>query len=176
MIRARRIVRLASQSFLGAAVLPLLLLAGCAAPPVTSPPGTVTTLVLLRHADRNPMQDDLTAEGRARAAALPKALADVPIDAIYTLQIKRNIATAEPLARERNLPIQVIEESMIAARLVAENPGKTVVWVGNTDNIAVIYDALRGDGAPPIQYGDLYIVWLPDNEGSSTVEKRRFTP
>jgi hypothetical protein len=29
----------------------------------------------------------------------------VPIHAIYTLQIKRNIATVESLARERNLSI-----------------------------------------------------------------------
>lgn len=169
-------IRFASRLFLSTAFLFLVLLAGCAAPPVKSPPGTVTTIVLLRHADRNPLQENLTDEGRARAAALPKALADIPIDAIYTLQIKRNLDTAEPLSRARNLPVKVIEESAIAARLVRENPGKTVVWIGNTDNLAVIYEDLRGDGPPPVQYGDLFIIKLPDNDGPSVVTRRRFVP
>ena len=150
-------------------------LSACVAPELRSTPGTVTTLILLRHADRNPMQENLTDEGRARAAALPAALADVPIDGIYTLQIKRNIDTAEPLAKARNLPIKIIEESYIAERLVRENPGKTVVWVGNTDNLAVIYGSLRGEGPPPERYGDIFIVKLPD-QGPTIVTKTRFTP
>jgi hypothetical protein len=169
-------IRVASRLCLSVGFLFLILLGGCVAPPLQSPPGTVTTIVLLRHADRNPLQENLTDEGRARVAALPKALADVPIDAIYTLQIKRNLDTAEPLARERNLPVKVVEESTIAQRLVRENPGKTVVWIGNTDNLAVIYEDLRGDGPPPIQYGDLFIIKLPDHEGPSAVMRRRFAP
>lgn len=167
--------RLARRFFATAFFVPLMILAGCAAPEIKSPPGTTTTIVLLRHADRNPLQEDLTEEGRARAAALPAALADMPIDAIYTLQIQRNLDTAQPLARARNLPIQVIEESYIAPRLVRENPGKTVVWVGNTDNLEVIHRDLRGDGPPPTRYGDIFIVKLPD-DGPTVVTKRRFEP
>lgn len=158
-----------------AVFVPLAVLAGCATAELKSPPGTVTTIILLRHGERNPLQENLTAEGRARAAALPAALANVPIDAIYTLQIQRNLDTAEPLARERNLPVKVIEESYIAERLVRENPGKVVVWVGNTDNLEVIYGDLRGDGPPPVRYGDLYIVKLPD-DGPTTVTKTRYGP
>ena len=168
-------IRIARQVFFVLVVMSLAGLAGCATPELRSPPGTVTTLILLRHADRNPLQENLTDEGRARAAALPAALANIPIDAIYTLQIQRNINTAEPLARERNLPIKIIEESYIAPRLVKENPGKTVVWVGNTDNLEVIYRDLRGDGPPPIRYGDLYIVKLPA-DGPTVVTKTRFNP
>lgn len=168
-------IRRASRFLWSAGVVPLAVLLGCVMPPLKSPPGTVTTIVLLRHADRLPLQENLTEEGRARAAALPAALANVPIDAIYTLQIKRNLDTAEPLARARNLPVKVIEESRIAERLVGENPGKTVVWVGNTDNLDVIYSDLRGDGPPPVRYGDLYIVELPA-EGPTVVTRRRFEP
>lgn len=170
-----QITRLARRVFAPALFMPLLILTGCAAPEIKSPPGTTTTIVLLRHADRNPLQENLTDEGRARAAALPAALADLPIDAIYTLQIQRNLDTAQPLARARNLPVQVIEESYIAPRLVRENPGKTVVWVGNTDNLGVIYRDLRGDGPPPSRYGDIYVVKLPDS-GPTVVTKRRFEP
>lgn len=174
-IARRRVGEIARRILIVAMVLPLTVLAACTTPELRSPPGTVTTLILLRHADRNPMQENLTDEGRARAAALPAALSGVPIDAIYTLQIQRNIDTAEPLAKARNLPIRIIEESYIAERLVRENSGKTVVWVGNTDNLEVIYGNLRGDGPPPVRYGDLYIVKLPD-QGPTTVTKSRFTP
>lgn len=51
-----------------------------------------------------------------------------------------------------------------------------MMWIGNTDNLAVIYEDLRGDGSPPIQYGDLFIIKLPDNEGPSVVTRRRFVP
>lgn len=166
---------LARRVFATAIFMPLMIVVGCAAQEIKSPPGTTTTIVLLRHADRNPLQENLTDEGRARAAALPAALADLPIDAIYTLQIQRNLDTAQPLARARNLPVQVIEESYIAPRLVRENPGKTVVWVGNTDNLEFIYRDLRGDGPPPTRYGDIFIVTLPD-DGPTLVTKRRFEP
>lgn len=169
-------IRIASNPFFSVALLCLSLLAACVAPPLKSPPGTATTIIMLRHADRNPMQEHLTDEGRARAAALPKALADMPIDAIYSLQIQRNLDTAEPLARARNLPVKVIEESRIAPRLVAENPGKTVVWVGNTDNLTAIYEDLRGEGQPPSRYGDIFIVTLRDDDSVPTVAKRRFEP
>ena len=167
--------RPAPQFYLAILLLLLIALAGCAAPEVRSPPGTVTTIVLLRHADRNPMAEDLTPEGRARAAALPAALANMPIDAIYTLKIKRNLDTAEPLAQARKLTVKIVDESAIAERLVRENPGKTVVWVGNTDNLKDVYDDLRGDGAPPVRYGDLFIIKLPD-KGPTEVTKMRWGP
>ena len=168
-----RVARALRPSALCAVFIPLALLAGCAVTEIKSPPGTTTTIILIRHADRNPLQENLTAEGRARAAALPAALVDVSIDAIYSLQIKRNLDTAEPLARERNLQVKIIEESNVAARLVRENPGKVVLWVGNTDNLADIYSALRGEGPPPVRYGDLFLLKLPD-EGPTVVTKSHF--
>lgn len=151
-----------------AAILP-----ACAPADLRSPTGSVTTIVLLRHADRNPLQEDLTDEGRERAAALPKALAGMPIDAIYSLDIKRNLDTAEPLAKERGLTVKIVRESRVAEQIVRGNPGKTVVWVGNTDNLADIYSALRGEGPPPVRYGDLFIVRLPD-QGPTMVTKTHY--
>jgi hypothetical protein len=49
-----------------------------------------------------------------------------------------------------------------AARLVRDNPGKSVLWVGNTGNLKEIYADIGGEGAPPLNYGDLYIVRVPD--------------
>ena len=151
----------------------MVLLAACATAELRSPAGTTTTIILLRHADRHPLQDDLTDEGIKRAATLPAALAGVPIDAIYSLDIRRNLETSAPLARDRQLPVKIVAESGVAERLVRENAGKTVVWVGNTDNLADIYGSLRGDGRPPERYGDLFIVRLPDR-GPTVVTKTYF--
>jgi hypothetical protein len=151
---------------------PVAVIAGCASA-VYSSPGTTTTVVLLRHAERTPLTAELTERGRARAAALPAAVADLKIDAIYSPNLKRNLDTAAPLARARSLNVRIIEETGIAARLVGDNPGKTVVWVGNSDNLDKVYEDLRGDGVPPVGYGDLYILKVPD-KGLTTVTRTRY--
>lgn len=163
---------LLQRLFLVLMLAPLAVIAGCAGA-VYSPPGTTTTVILLRHAERTPLTAELTERGRARAAALPAAVADLRIDAIYTPNLKRNLDTAAPLARARNLKVRVIEETAIAARLVGENPGKTAVWVGNSDNLEKIYEDLRGDGVPPVGYGDLFILRVPD-KGLTTVTRTRY--
>ncbi|MGE0652957.1 MAG: histidine phosphatase family protein [Alphaproteobacteria bacterium] len=158
--------------FLFAMLVPVAAVAGCAGA-VYSPPGTTTTVILLRHAERTPLTAELTERGRARAAALPAAVANLRIDAIYSPNLKRNLDTAAPLARARNLRVRIIEENAIAARLVGDNPGGTVVWVGNSDNLDKVYEDLRGDGVPPVGYGDLFILKVPD-KGLTTVTRTRY--
>ena len=140
---------------------------------VRSPSGTTTTIILIRHADRNMFSKNLNEAGRARAAALPAAVAKFDIQAIYSPDKKRNIETAKPLARLKGIKIQVIKDSQVAARLVNENPGKTVLWVGNSANLEEIYRDLGGEGRAPLSYGDLYILKVPD-KGETEVIKRHF--
>jgi probable phosphoglycerate mutase len=52
---------------------------------------------------------ELTELGREQAAAIPKALAGQPIDAIYVSPMQRTGLTAAPLAAERDLSIEVLE-------------------------------------------------------------------
>jgi probable phosphoglycerate mutase len=47
----------------------------------------------------------LNENGQKQAQALGEALKDVPITAIYSSPLERAVETAEPIARERNLPI-----------------------------------------------------------------------
>ena len=51
----------------------------------------------------------LNDEGRAQADALAERLRDVPIDAIYCSPLERTQETAEPLARLKDLAVQVRE-------------------------------------------------------------------
>ena len=157
--------------FLGLVVF----LAACA---TISSPGRVpfppdTTLIILRHADRT--GEDLNETGLARAEALVGALDGIPIDAIYSPGIQRNLDTAAPLARARGLDIQRIPADDPAARLLSEGADKTIVWVGNKGNLQSIWDAIAAPEPPPLVYGDLFIV-TKARVGSPLVERRRHGP
>jgi hypothetical protein len=159
------------RSFL---VLTAAALTACAAPgQVTIPPGT--TLIVTRHGDRDGSDEMLNDTGRARAQALVDALKGIPIDAIYSPGIQRNLDTAAPLATARGLTVQRIPAENPAARLMALGAGKTIVWVGNKGNMQSIWDALGAPEPPPLTYGDLFIVTRA-RVGSPLVERRRYGP
>lgn len=162
MLRRRQFLALA-----GAAAL-----AGCAGTGrVDIPRGT--TLIILRHGDRD--GENLNAAGLERADALVTALDGIPVDAIFSPGIQRNLDTAAPLARARGLTVQRIPAENPAARLMAAGAGKTIVWVGNKGNLRSIWDAISAPEPPPLEYGDLYIVTRA-RIGSPLVERRRFGP
>ncbi len=155
-----------------------LALTGCMTPvdqPVTS------RLIALRHADRDLGAENLNATGRARAEALPSALSDVHIDAIYAPDTQRNLDTAAPLARARGLTVEIIDRAVIGLEKLAEtihttNPGETAVWVGNTGNLKSLWAEL---GLPeedaPLDYGEISIVSFSGDK-VIRVEERTFAP
>jgi probable phosphoglycerate mutase len=51
----------------------------------------------------------LTELGEEQAAAIPAALADEPIEAIYVSTLQRTALTAAPLAAARGLPVKVLD-------------------------------------------------------------------
>ncbi|USG62748.1 histidine phosphatase family protein [Sneathiella marina] len=149
----------------------LLVLSACSV--VHSPPGTETTVILLRHADRTAPFDELNEKGVARANALPAAVADLDIDVIYSPDRKRNLDTVKPLIEERGIELRVVDILGAGPRLIEENPGKTVLWVGNTDNLQTIYGQMGGKKEPPVIYGEIFIMTVGDS-GPPKIEKRNF--
>lgn len=129
------------------------------------------TLIVLRHTERT--GEDLNAEGVARAQALADALADVEIDGIFTPAMQRNIDTARPLADAKELQIQVIPAVDVARTMFKRLPGGTVVWVGNKDNLAALWEEIGASGEPPITYGDMFFVPM-SGLSASRVERTRF--
>lgn len=146
--------------------------AGCATS-LQSPPGITTTVIMIRHTERLHLKDDLNEDGRLRAAALPAAVADLDIAAIYSPDRQRNLNTIRPLAEQRGIEIVIADPMAAPERMIAEHPGQTVLWVGNTTNLGNIFARLGGEGPPPNTYGDIYILSVPD-EGPTKVAKRRF--
>jgi len=127
-------------------------------------------LIVYRHADRE--GEDLTERGIARAAAFVDALDGVPIEAIYSPGIQRNLDTAAPLARARGVEITRVAVSHIARRIARLSAGRSVVWVGNQGNLREIWDELGLEGPPPLEYGDLFIVET-DASGTARIDRRR---
>jgi hypothetical protein len=166
-----------SRRFLAVCLLFTALLGAGCAPRIWSPEGAETTVVLIRHAERTAITKELTEAGQARARALPEAVADLDIAAIYSPDLPRNIDTVVPLAQQRGLAIILLaaepDANEVARLLVSDHPGKTVLWVGNITNLDRIHSALGGKGPPPVEYGDLYILRVP-HTGRTKITRRHF--
>ena len=154
------------------------LVSGCAASPLRSHPGTTTTVILLRHADRD--GSALNAKGRERAQALVAAVSGMGITAIYSPDVERNLDTVRPLAAYLSVEItitprvSVFAAKDIAKEILSKHAGGVVVYVGNvTGNLYAVYHQLGGTGTAPEEYGDLAILTVPD-QGPVKVERRRF--
>lgn len=163
----------------GVTVFILGALAGCASTATVnhSMPGTTTTIILTRHADRDPLASALNEKGLVRAEALVETVGDMPITAIYSPEMKRNLDTARPLAKHLGIEINVVPTTMrqVATTMLTEHPGEVVVWVGNKNNLKEFFEFLGGEGAAPIVYGDLYIMEIKE-KGDPIVTRLRYGP
>ncbi|MBB3327999.1 histidine phosphatase family protein [Microlunatus antarcticus] len=76
----------------------------------------------------------LTALGEAQAAAVPAALADERVDGIYVSRLVRTQLTAAPLARARDLRVEVrdgFEEVSAGAYEMSSEPEAVEAYVGS---------------------------------------------
>lgn len=178
--------------------LMLSVLSGCSGTPpakqesVLSPPGTTTTVILVRHAERAKEHGEsaLTPAGRQRSQDLAAAIGDKRITAIYSPDRGRNRETVEPLSMHSAVPITLIPEARLSntrkfadefvQEILAKHAGGLVVWVGNKSpvgiwggNLKEIYQRLGGTGDSPAKYNDLFIITVPD-QGVVKVEKTTY--
>jgi broad specificity phosphatase PhoE len=128
-----------------------------------------TTVFLVRHAEKSTEPADnprLNAAGRARALLLARMLSDSGIQAIYTSQYTRTLATAEPLAAKLKLTIQQLdanESEKLAAEILSKHGGQKILVVGHSNTVPVIIHALGGPEMPEIderQYDNLFILTI----------------
>lgn len=150
-----------------------------------------TTVILVRHTERDPGEDPpINAEGEVRAQALAEALGENGVDAIYVTNLIRNRQSVEPLATLLGIepvligPIEEgdpgIAEQFINA-VMTQHQGQTVLYVGNVGavigddgvNLTDVYVGLGGTGNPPALYAHLYVITLPE-EGEPHVVKARY--
>jgi len=141
--------------------LAILLLAGL------SPIGRSATIILVRHAERNPgMAPDvlLTAQGEARAKQLANVLKDANIKAIFTTEVRRTQQTAEPTAQQFHLQPAVIpakDFDVLISRLQSLPDDQTVLVVGHANTIPTVVERLGGGVVPALgdaEYDRLVVV------------------
>jgi broad specificity phosphatase PhoE len=132
--------------------------------------GPVTTVILVRHAEKatTPGEDPpLTAAGEQRAQTLARMLANVPVTAIYTTPWARTRATAAPLAKIANVQPQEVPTGQAypaeIVRRILEQRGGTFVVVGHSNTTRNVLRAFGIADAKEIadsEYDNLYILTI----------------
>jgi broad specificity phosphatase PhoE len=127
----------------------------------------VTTVILVRHAEKNTSpQDDpsLNDAGKARAEMLSHMLSEAEVKAIYTTQFVRTQETAQPLADRLGLSLIKMDASdtkEVAKHILLKHSGKTVLVVGHSNTVPEIIRELGGESIPSFsesEFDNLFIV------------------
>jgi len=113
---------------------------------------SLTTVIFVRHAERNDKflgsDPPLSAAGTARAKALAHVLGESRVSAIYVSEWARTRLTAEPLAKLVGDTLRVLRGQDFEAqarRIHDENRGGTAVVVGHSDTVPQLIKALTGE-------------------------------
>jgi broad specificity phosphatase PhoE len=157
-----------------AALLLLLLALPSFALAGVGPPDTV--VVVVRHAEKaadDPKDPTLSEAGQARAEALARALAGLPLSAAYATQYKRTQFTATPAAKACGIEVTVREATAANAATYATDlaheirqgaPGRNLLVVGHSNTVPDIVKALTGSTPAPLaddEFDRVYVVTLP---------------
>ncbi len=162
----------------------LTLVAALLATSLAAAPNPVTTVILVRHAEKASQEDSspLTPAGTKRAQELARVLAGMKVDAIYTTQFRRVQDTAAPIATALGITPVVRNTGAtyaadLAKHILAENRGQTVLVVGHSNTTIAVLKALGASEAalvtalgtgnttmPESQFDNLFV--LTDVEGA----------
>jgi len=112
-----------------------------------------TTLLIVRHAEREGGADALRSEGLARAEELVHVAEKVDVAAIYHSDTKRARDTARPMALALALtPIAYVagDSAGLVETILREHRGQTVFVVGHSNTVPQIIRAAGGPSLPDI--------------------------
>lgn len=135
---------------------------------VVNAPDTATVFILVRHAEKSATggsDPGLSAEGQLRAAELARMLKEVPVTAVWSSNYNRTRQTAQAVASDQGLSVQLYDPNGQAA-LSKSWPqlfvGQTVLVVGHSNTVPQLVNLLTGTTnyaqMPEEQYDNLYIV------------------
>jgi 2,3-bisphosphoglycerate-dependent phosphoglycerate mutase len=135
------------------------------------------TIILVRHAekaDATGQDPDLSAEGKARAERLTKIVKHYKPGAIYSTDFKRTRDTVAPLAKRRNLHVQIYDpkkpNEMIDS--IMKSNTKRFLVVGHSNTIPGVANLLGKKevfkNLDDSEYGAIYIVRIKDGKVRKT--------
>ncbi len=119
--------------------------------------GRATTLLIVRHADRQGTDDALTVQGAARAQQVVHVAEKAGAVAIYRSDTNRARDTAAPLAAALGLTPVVYPANDVAtlvSDIFADHRGETVFVVGHSNTVPQIIAEAGGPTVPNIDEGE----------------------
>ena len=166
----------ASSTWAKSIAISALLFVGCTSTSKTTTVPTMTTIYVVRHAEKLTTDFDtpLSQVGEARAQALAERLADTGVQRIYATQRQRTQQTVAPLAARMRVQVVVLEPNAVDSlvqRIKQEDRGHVVLVAGHNNTVPAIVQGLSGQAVDPIPehvFDRLYRVELPD-QGAATV-------
>lgn len=137
-------------------------------------------IYVVRHAEKEDTQLDpgLTTEGNRRAEALAQMLSEAGVERIYSTIYRRNAATALPLARTLNLPVEFYQAEQgdaLVTQLLEQNQSALVV--GHSNTVAGLINALGGaaDELSEDSYGDVFQLLVQRDDDELEVHQLHLT-
>jgi len=130
----------------------------------------VTTIILVRHAEKNIEPNnpdpDLSPEGLERAQEIARVFGETGINAIYATQYKRTQQTVKPLSDRTGVAVKLLQANQtdeLVNQLQTTNRGQTVFIAGHNNTVPAIVSTLSGQNFPTIpesEFDNLYIVTI----------------
>jgi broad specificity phosphatase PhoE len=149
---------------------------------ITGEGGPITTLFLVRHAEKaGTVWEDppLTPAGIARADELAYILKHVKLDAIFSTPFLRTKNTVLPVAKQKGLEVKLYKpnDKDFLKKVLQSFPGGNVLIVGHSNTIPRLANELAdqpdfGD-LDDATYDNLFIASVPA-EGKAVVLRMRF--
>lgn len=125
----------------------------------------VTTVILVRHADRTGSVDQLNTNGFARAQELSRVLYEANISAIYTSTFNRTQQTANPIATALGISVDIYDAGNIAdlvEDITTNHKGEVILVVGHSNTVPETIGLLGISPVPPeiphSEYNHMYLV------------------
>ena len=134
-----------------------------------------TTVVFVRYADTDRSGAEnpgLSPAGRRRANEIARVVGDIDVvagvDAIFATQYRVTQESVEPLSKQLNLPVQVIDAGNVRGLrdlILSEYKGRIVLVVTDPDVLPVLIAKFQGSKKiPPMadtEHDNIYIVSIP---------------
>jgi len=129
----------------------------------------VTKIFVLRHADKIPVGDDLSALGLKRANDLKRYLLPTGINALFSTNMVRTKKTVQPMVTPL-MPIRVYDPIPVLVTQIRTNfNGRRVVVVGHSNTVPQIITAcgcvspFPAGGIPDNQFDNLLLLLVRFN-------------
>ncbi len=148
-------------------------------------PTTATTLILIRHGERNnptiadpPGGPRLNAAGKKRAQTLVHVLGKTGIKVIYTSTYTRTQETAQPLAAilAAVTSVQLTDAAQIKNHILLNHSGKTILVVGHSDSVPALINLFTGGHLPNIndaEFDNMFVLTAL-NTGQAFVTRLKY--